>query len=335
MSPKLKTIATITVSLGLGIFLIWLVMRDFGEQEITEMREALIGVDYFWLFLSALLGAISHISRAVRWNYTLKPIGLKTDFINRWFSVMINYLMNLAFPRMGEVTRCAYLSSYENIPFDKTFGTLITERVLDFIILGILILIFLFFQYNLVFDFVFEKFLIVIPSKGVLISLILLGLLGIAIVAYLFKYSKNSIVLRVKKIFIGLKEGVLSIAKLEKKVAFIVHTLLIWALYIAMFSVCFFALNETSNVPFIGILGAFILGGLSMIATQGGFGAYPLAISQILLLYGVAETTGYAFGWAVWVAQTLMVLVLGLASIVLMPLYNKKRKKNNNILHPV
>ena len=326
MSPKLKTTVTIAVSLGLGIFLIWLVMRDFGEQEIEEIKKALVGVDYFWLFLSALLGAITHISRAIRWNYTLQPICLKTNFMNRWFSVMINYLINLTIPRMGELSRCAYLSLYEKIPFDKTFGTLITERILDFIILAILILIFLFFQYDLVFDFVFEKILIAIPPKGVLISLMVLGLLGVAVVVYLFKYSKSVLVIRVKKTFIGIKDGVLSIAKLKNKVAFIAHTLLIWALYITMFYVCFFALNETSNVPFIGILGAFILGGLSMIATQGGFGAYPLAISQALSLYGVAKTTGYAFGWAVWTAQTLMVLVLGLASILLMPIYNKKTK---------
>ena len=325
MSPKLKTIITIAGSLGLGIFLIWLVVRNFDQKELEQMRKALLRVDYFWLFLSALLGVFSHISRAIRWNYTLGAIGLRTNFMNRWFCVMINYLVNLAIPRMGEITRCAYLSSYEKIPFEKTFGTLIAERVLDFIILAFLILIFLFYQYDLVYDFVFEKLITIIPSKGVLIGLTTFGVLGIAIVVYLFKYSKSTLALGVKKIFNGLKEGFFSILKLENKVAFIAHTLLIWALYIAMFYVCFFALGETSSVPFIGILGAFILGGLSMMATQGGFGAYPLAISQALLLYGVVEITGYAFGWAVWAAQTLMVLVLGVASIVLMPLYNKKK----------
>ena len=90
-----------------------------------------------------------------------------------------------------------------------------------------------------------------------------------------------------------------------------------------MFYVAMFALPEVNHVPLGGILTAFVIGGISIAVTNGGIGAYPYGIMQILLLYGISQVDGLAFGRIVWTAQTLMIIVLGGLSFIFMPIYNK------------
>ena len=163
-------------------------------------------------------------------------------------------------------------------------------------------------------------------SLGLVLALFGVLIVGVLVFAYLFLWTKTErgIVKKTKDIIIGLYEGVISIFKMKKKWAFIGHTIFIWAMYLLMFYLCFFSLPETQNVPFGGILTAFVLGGFTVVLTNGGIGAYPLAIQAVLLLYDIDKNTGGAFGWIVWSAQTVMLLFFGLISFILIPLYNKR-----------
>jgi len=155
------------------------------------------------------------------------------------------------------------------------------------------------------------------------VGVLLLGILAFVYFFFLDK-KEHPFIDKLKGIIVGLYEGVASIFKMKKKWQFLGHTAFIWVMYLLMFYLCFFSLPETKDVPIGGILTAFVLGGFTIVLTNGGIGAYPLAIQAVLLLYGVDKNTGAAFGWIVWTAQTLMLVIFGAISFVLMPIYNKR-----------
>ena len=116
---------------------------------------------------------------------------------------------------------------------------------------------------------------------------------------------------------------------MKKKWPFIFHTLFIWVMYIMMLYVAKFAIPETASLSMNAVLISFVIGTFSYAATNGGIGAYPIAIQQALLLYGISESGGASFGWIMWTSQTLMVLVFGGLSFLFLPLYNRKISKKS------
>ena len=161
---------------------------------------------------------------------------------------------------------------------------------------------------------------------GVLLVLVILLFGGGGSLLFLFfnKSFQHPLLVKIRGFIYGLFEGVISILKMKQKWEFIGHTIFIWLMYVAMFYVCFFSLPETSGVPFGGILTGFVLGGFTIVLTNGGIGAYPLAIQAVLMLYEVDKNTGGAFGWIVWAAQTVLLLFFGALSFMLMPIYNRQ-----------
>jgi len=265
------------------------------------------------------------MSRAYRWKYTLEPLGMKPRFLNSFMAVMVGYIVNLAVPRLGEISRCTVMNQYEKKPFDKLFGTVIAERVADMIILLSLISITILLQFPVLRDLLEESGLldkIRNPLPLILIGLLLLGL-GLGFLR-LLKISDNPIIVKIRGLIMGVFYGVKSILKMKNRWAFIGHTFFIWGMYLAMFWVATYALPGTTGISFGGILAAFVLGGLSIVATNGGIGAYPLAVQQILILYAVNSNEALAFGWIMWLSQTIMVMVLGGLSFIFLPIYNRK-----------
>ncbi|MCO6499384.1 MAG: flippase-like domain-containing protein [Vicingus serpentipes] len=321
MKKIILAILKTVIPLGLGIFLIWLAYNKLTPEQIERAQAAIYEMKYFYLGLSVLLGILSHASRAWRWKYPLEALGYTPRFWNSFFTVMIGYFANLGIPRSGEVLRCGVMAKYENMSFNKLVGTVIAERVADFILLIASICLALFLQSDLILDTLAsgkEKFTV---TK----IIIALGGLVLMVIGFLiFRKSKNVFVQKVKGFVDGILEGVKTIFTMEKKWAFIGHTFFIWIMYFMMFQVTFYALPELMTVPFSGIFTAFVVGGLTIALTNGGIGAYPLGISVVLALYGL-EDVGYGFGWAVWVAQSGMIIVVGLISFLVIPVYNRFR----------
>ncbi len=288
--------------IALGIFLIWIVARKFTPKDIDEIKGSFEKANYGWIFLCIFLGILSHASRAWRWKYTLEPLGIKPTFYNSFFSVMIGYFANMAIPRLGEVSRCAIMAKYEKAPFDKLFGTVIAERVADMLILLTLIITVLFMQFDTLKELFFNTSIgqkLSGPLFYILIAVFLL--LGL----FLFKLIKNSSLPffeKIRQLLGGVFEGIRSIINMKQRAAFLFHTLFIWSMYLLMLWVAFFSLEETSQIPFSGVMSCFVMGGITIAATNGGLGAYPLGIQSVLLLYGVTANAGYAFGWIVWTA---------------------------------
>ena len=286
------------------------------EKMFFHLRNA----NYAWIFLGLFFGVLSHLSRAYRWKFMLAPLGYKPKFTNSVLAVLIGYFVNLAIPRAGEVSRATVMVNYENIPFEKGFGTIVAERIADVMMMFLIIGITLFFQFDFILTLISNSFE---PLK---IGLIFIGvIIGIIIFSSFVKKAKLGFLLKIKNFVVSLTEGVTSILKMKKKWAFIFHTIFIWTMYVAMFWATIPAIQGL-EVPVGGILVGFIAGGFSIAATNGGIGSYPLAVTGAFLLFNLPESPSEAFGWIMWSAQTLMIVVFGGLAFLVLPIYNKKKE---------
>lgn len=318
---KLKAILKILVPLSIGLFFIFLTVNTTSNEERELIYSYIKNADYRFLFLSVFFGLLSHLSRAYRWKFLLAPLGYKPRFINTVLSVLIAYIANLGIPRSGEILRATTLSSYEKIPFEKTFGTVIAERLVDMIILFSIILLALSFHFELIWNSLKEKQISMIrPLYWFFGSLIPV----IYVIRFLFKQERHPAIIKIKNFLKGLTEGILSLKKMPEKGAFIAHTLFIWIMYIAMFYVVKWAVPETSILGLNALLPAFVIGGLAISASNGGIGIYPFSVALMLATFGVSNESGLAFGWITWTAQTLMIIVFGSLSFFALPLVNRK-----------
>lgn len=322
MNKKTVGILKIILPLLLGLIFVWFSLASATPQERRELLDNILNANPFWLLLSLIFGVLAHISRAYRWKYMLEPLGYKPHFANSFMAVMAGYLANFGIPRSGEVLRAATLSTYEKVPFEKAFGTIISERIADVVVMLGIMGFALFLQT--------EHLLTYFANNNInpLSSIIILGILVIAgfSVLHFIKNSKLPFFIRIRKMALGLIEGMRSIFRMKQKWAFIFHTFFIWVMYILMFYVISFSVPEMSYPGLGMIMAAFVVGSLAISVTNGGIGVYPVAIGAILLLYGVSKQSGEAFGWLTWGVQTFVVLVLGALSFVLLPLFNSKNK---------
>ncbi|MBR9830805.1 lysylphosphatidylglycerol synthase transmembrane domain-containing protein [Acidiluteibacter ferrifornacis] len=328
MKKHILTFLKLAIPLAFGVFLIWYVYNGLTLEERDNLSYSFTHANYFVLILSVLFGILSHVSRAIRWKYTIEPLGKTPGFWNSFFTVMIGYIANLAFPRLGEITRPGLLAKYEGIPFHKLLGTIVAERVADLIILALITISVIFMELDMLRDLLSET----IAQGGDKFSvekLILFGSIlfigGGVFLFLLMSKSKNPILVKIRELFKGVLEGVKSIATMKKKGLFLLHTAFIWIMYLAMHYVCFFALSDTADVPIAGVLASFVLGGLSIVFVQGGIGVYPIAVMETLTLYGVVKTSALALGWIIWTAQTMMIIVLGVISIIMIRVINQKK----------
>ena len=316
---KLKSFFKAIVPLSIGLFFIYLTISFTNKEERELIFSYIKNADYRFLLLSVFFGILSHISRAYRWKFLLAPLGYKPRFINSILSVLIAYIANLGIPRSGEILRATILSSYEKIPFEKTFGTIIAERLVDLLILIGFILIALSLQFELIWGILKEKRISFNDLMPVLVSLAILFF----IVRLLFKQERYPFITKIKTFCKGVLEGVLSLKTMPHKGIFIAHTLFIWTMYLAMFYVVKWTVYETSILGLNDLLPAFVIGGLAISATNGGIGIYPFSVAMMLAAFGVSNESGLAFGWIVWTSQTLMIIVFGSLSFFVLPLFNR------------
>jgi len=321
-----KKILKTAIPLALGFFLIWLSFSKLTTRDVEDVKTAFQTANYWWVLLSLFLGVLSHLSRAYRWQFMLEPLGYKPKFLNSAMAVIIAYLVNLGIPRAGEFSRAAALAEYEDVPFEKGFGTIIAERVADVLMYVLCIFLAFLAQYDLIKGEITSRF-----PENPLYTILIFACLGIAF--YLFfqsiKKSQNPFFIKLRSFLSGLIVGVKSILTMKKKWAFIGHTFFIWGMYILMLYVAKFAIPETANLSINAVLISFVIGTFSYAATNGGVGAYPIAIQQALLLYGISNVGGTSFGWIMWSSQTLMVLVFGGLSFLFLPIYNKAIRRNS------
>ncbi|TXE17803.1 flippase-like domain-containing protein [Psychroserpens burtonensis] len=317
MSPKLKKSLRLIIPLALAVFFGW---YTFSKLPLSTIIPFIKSANYWWIALGVFFGLLSHLSRAYRWKYLLEPMGYQIKLPNSVMAVFITYLANYGIPRSGEVLRAAVLTNYEDVPFEKSFGTIVAERIADLLVMLGIITMTLILEFDFIVELLQRAFQ---PNK-----LILFGSVGglILILVFLFiNRSQSKFAIKVKTFLKGLMEGMLSIFKMKHKWAFIAHTLFIWGMYVLMFYVTTFALPDLNNVSIGAILVAFISASFTIAATNGGIFVYPVAVMAAFTVFGIAKDPSFAFGWIMWSSQTIMVIIAGSLSFIYLPIYNRTK----------
>jgi uncharacterized protein (TIRG00374 family) len=322
------TVLKILLLLAIATGLLFFAFKGINVSEVFgKMKQA----NLFWLFLSFALSFIALISRAYRWNLLIEPLGYSPKLKNTTYAVSIGYFANLAFPRLGEVTRCGTLGRAESIPFSSLLGTVIVERIVDVITLFICLILAAIIEFRKVSEFLspriqnVKRFLISPIGIIVMVVVIIFIVLGI----YYFKKKQQ---LKGKEspivhFFNELIKGIKSIANLNRPWQFIFQSFFIWGLYFLSAYVCFFALPATSHLGLKAALVILTLGAVGMtIPLPGGTGSYHILVSQGLMLYGLSKEDGLSFATLLHGLQLLMIVLVGSISLFLLFLENKKAR---------
>ena len=317
MNTTLKKTLSIGIPLLLAVLFGWYM---FSKIPISDIIPYFKSANYNWIALGLFFGLLSHLSRAYRWRFQLEPMGYHIKLPNSIMAVFITYLTNYGIPRSGEVLRAALLTNYEGVPFEKGFGTIIAERIADMVVMLGIILITLIIQFDFILELLQKSFE---PTKLIIyVSILLIIFLSLV---FFIKKSKSKIALKIQGFLKGLLEGILSIFKMKKKWAFIFHTVFIWFMYVLMFYVTTFAIEDLEGISIGAVLIAFIAASFTIAATNGGVFFYPAAVLGALLLFGLPENPSYAFGWIIWTSQTIMILIFGILSFIFLPIFNRKK----------
>jgi glycosyltransferase 2 family protein len=339
LTPFIKNVLKFLLFLGIGVILVYLIVRKITKDDWDNIKLAASDANYFWIGVSLVLGIISHFLRALRWRLLIEPIdhpdGVKNKIpgiANTFFSVMIGYMANYAVPRLGEVSRCGVLARYEKLSFAGLIGTVIVERAIDLLMMFLFFLVMLMLSFSKVYTIVKNKATAVIESKWDSIRhinpIILIAVAVILIGGIWFIYKKKDSLFGFAKKFINnFWDGIKSVGKLKKPLLFWIYSFAIWILYLLMLYVCFFSFSETSHLTLSDALVVLIFGTIGVIATPGGIGAYQwLVISVLTHIYFISQTTSFTFAWIVWGSQFILLVTLGLISLLLLPIFNKNDK---------
>ena len=307
--------------IAIGVFLIVYSYLSTPEEIRKEIISYISSANPWFVAASIILALLSHLSRAIRANYLLRPLGYHPSILANFYFVMMAYFANLGIPRSGEVLRATSLSTYEKVPFDKGFGTIVTERIIDLIML--LLVIFLAFILQT------ERLLVLLKENQntliLSIAVIVVAVIGLMISIRVLKSSSFTLVTKLVAFLEGIRTGLLSVFQMKNRTAFLGHTLFIWACYIAMFWVIKYTVPETIPLGLSELLIAFIAGSFAMTTTNGGVGLYPIAVRASLSLFGISFASGEAFGWILWISQTLMIVLFGALCFLTLPLVYRNR----------
>ncbi len=320
MNSKIGKVLAILIPLLIGIGIIYYQFTTLTSDEIAKIKVSFQKANYYYILLSLLIACVGYWSRAYRWKYSLNHLGYQTKFSTNFFTVCVSYLVNFTVPRSGEITRAALLRKYENVPFDKAFGTIVAERIVDLLIFLLFVVIGFALQFDTIYNFLLSQ-------NVSLENIIVFGILGFVLFVLfilIWIYAEWQIIQKLKKKLSGLIEGITTVYKMKDKWKYIFHSFFIWFSYLMMFYVAIFALPETKEITFDIVIMGFIFGSLAVGFTNGGLGAYPFSIALIFSLYGITKDVGTAFGWLVWTSQTILSICLGVLSYLLLPIFNKK-----------
>ncbi|WP_426479782.1 lysylphosphatidylglycerol synthase transmembrane domain-containing protein [Chryseobacterium sp. CBSDS_008] len=325
----IKSILTIVISLAFAGFFLWLALRGLDFKVI---QKSLAKANYLWVLFASVFGLLAYWFRAIRWNLMLEPMGHRISNSNALWSISFGYLMNLTIPRSGEVARATALYGVEKVPVDKSFGTIILERVVDLICMMGFLGLTLLFKYDAILSFYKNSGVNINSTKIILIlSVLVVG----TILFFVFKKKLSEVPFlgKVVSFIDGIFQGITSIFKLKEKGKFILYTLGIWiCYYFAAYLVCF-ALPETSAFTFADGFFIIVVGTLGMIIpASGGIGAYNLAMKYgfMALFISIGKSAdfggemGLTYSFISLPLQIVIMLVMGLISI---PMLAKARSK--------
>lgn len=319
------------IFLGLGVFLVWWMAKGIDAKGWQQIRTSLSQARFGLFFPVLGLLVLSHYVRALRWKILMQPLGYSPRTFNVFNAVMVGYMANLAFPRLGEVLKCTILARYEKVGPDKLIGTIVAERAVDLVCLLTIFAITILVQIDTVGGYAAGLLGSAITGANEQISLVRLLLLLAALLVliagggWFFKrYRHLKPVQKVTGLLQGIWSGLISIRYIRNRWLFITQSVLIWALYYTSTHIGFYALQEVSHLGYKEALSILSFGSIGMIVTQGGLGAYQYAVQETMVLYNIPRVLGFTFGWILWIAQTGVILLGGVFSLLILPVTNQR-----------
>ncbi len=317
--------------LGISAALMWFAVRG---QDLSRVGHYIRTANYFWLGLTLVISTLGYFSRGYRWQMQLAASGTPAPFWTVYHAMMVGYLANLVLPRAGEVIRCSVLRRTGGVPVQVALGTVVTERVIDVLVLLSLLGLTLALDFKTFWVFVTEQLLagradalarnrtpLLLAALG---GLLLLGAAAFALVRNLERLRQLAFFNRAVVFARGLLAGVFSVRRLEHKWLFVAHTLFTWGVYFLLDYLAFFCFPETYGLGMKAGLAVLTFGSFGMAApVAGGIGPFHVLVQGILLAYGISKEAGIAYALVVHGAQTLLVVLLGGISFVAVAAHDK------------
>ena len=338
MKRNIFNILKYILSFGVAFGLLHLL---FKNQDPLNLIQEIKKVNGKWIILSMIFGGWAYVSRGLRWIVLIDALGYKSSKWNSISAVSIGYFTNLFIPRAGEISRCTSLNQVDKIPVDKLFGTILIERVIDFIALFGLLFISMLLNFNNILNFysALQAQNIDSVNNNSNNYLLFFGILIFLVILFIFSrkwIKKSPIYNQILKFIEGLKEGFKSIKKMNNKNLFWIHTFSIWIMYFLMTYICFFSIEATSHLTVSDGLFLLVLGGIGMvIPTPGGIGSYHAIVMIGLSVLGVGSVflsgdgdptnPALLFPTIIHAAQTLVAIIMGSIGLLILFLSNKKR----------
>jgi uncharacterized protein (TIRG00374 family) len=326
-NSPLKSILTIVISLAFAGFFLWLALKGF---EFEKVQKSLSKANYLWVAIAAVFGVLAYWLRAVRWNLLLEPMGYHISNSNAFWTISFGYLMNLTIPRSGEVARATALYGVEKVPVDKSFGTIILERVVDLVCMMVFLGLTFVFKYDAILSFYENSGIKFNPNKVILI-VSLLVLCAILFFVFKKKLATVSVLGKIIGFIDGILQGLTSIFKLKQKVNFILYTIGIWiCYYMAAYLVCF-ALPETSDFTIADGFFIIVVGTLGMIVpASGGIGAFNLAMKYGFMALFISMGKSAEFGGEMgltysFISLPLQIVIMLTTGLLSIPMLAKAR----------
>lgn len=315
---------------GIALLLLWWVMPPAEQRD--EFWYALTHANFFWVLVSLAIALLSHVSRAIRWRMMIAATGATPRFSTTFGAVMVGYLANLAFPRLGEVSKCGIINRYERIPVDRVIGTMVTERALDIITMLLLTIVIVAVEFERFGDFFSTNIAQPIGEKlndNRLILIIAAGLVLLMVLIIIFTYRRLAHLKPVAKTrtFVkGMWQGIKSITKVHNAGVLIFHSLFIWACYFFATWTCFFAMPATDTLGASAALAVLVFGSYGMAApVQGGIGAFHFMAMTSLAAYAVTEEDAFSFAVLIHESQLFLLIVGGTIALIVLPFLNRKQ----------
>lgn len=345
MNQSLKSSLQFVLFLSLGLTILYFVFSKYeanyqlecaanniAAQDCSLLKK--IWADFkssSWIFIALSVGIyiLSNVLRTLRWNLLLQPLGYRIKFLNGFGAIMIGYITSLAIPRIGEVLRAGVVGRYEDIPSEKAFGTIISERVIDFLMLILVSLLAVLISYETIIDYLKKNAVLNVGNN--LRSMLLVGCVILALSATTF-YFKNQLInsalgQKIIGLVNGMFEGILSIFKMKNRLAFIFYTIGIWLCYFAMTQTMLYALPATANLGGETAMMILLFGSLGLIVpTPGGMGSYHFLLVEALSIFGVSKVDGFSFANLIFFSINIFGnILLGLTAYIVLPILNQKK----------
>ena len=320
-----KKVLQVVFPLLLGAFILVWVYRDFNFQRVGEVLTG--GMDYGWIAVSLVFGVFANLFRGWRWKLALEPLGEYPRTSHCVYAIFISYASNLVIPRVGEVTRCGVLSKYDGVSFSKSLGTVVSERMIDTLCVGLITGLVLLSQMPVFATFFAETGTNVGRYAEVLTSghfyLIILCALVILVLGF-FLIRNIALFAKLKGILQNVWQGVVALKDIKHIPLYIIYTVGIWVCYFLEFYLAFYAFGFSAHLGISAGLVMFVVGTLAVIVpTPNGAGPWHFAVMTMMMLYGVGKEDAGIFALLVHGIQTFLLILLGIYGLSALPFTNK------------